>query len=459
VAFLVGSYDGSGNYGDIAQLDGALGMLGKLEGGLPVLPVLERQYAATHETLRSDFLHEPEHALYFDDGGSFDDDLVPLPPAQHGFALSYLYGGGFLNPSWGERKLAMLRTVEEVAQGAGAVTRIASGQQVDAGWISQLDRADARLLASFEILGARDAASAEVLEQLAGPGVAINSGDDAVGILGEVATRRSGRPSGEALEINVHIADHPWVTDRPDSVRDFVVGLLAALSRLAGRPLRVRPLLAYLDPRVDERPGLERFAAACAERGIEVGEPLVARPATAPEAAAELGGAALTISCSYHVALTSLLLAVPTVILRDNPYYDQKAKGLLSDFALPEPFSPSSGDDPERCAAAIAGVLPERGAEAERERLRDAASEVRQRRADAEAALLARVARGSIAAAAADPPSPPPAAAQPDPAEQRAEEAERREAEARAELDALLTSRSWKITAPLRRLAAARRSR
>ena len=41
---LVGSYDGSGNYGDIAQLAAALDLVGRLGPGVVALPVLERQY-------------------------------------------------------------------------------------------------------------------------------------------------------------------------------------------------------------------------------------------------------------------------------------------------------------------------------------------------------------------------------------------------------------------------------
>jgi hypothetical protein len=173
-------------------------------------------------------------------------------------------------------------------------------------------------------------------------------------------------------------------------MRGFAVGLLAELARILGRPLRVRPLLAYLDPRVDERPGLERFADACSERGIEVEEARVLRPASLAEDARALSRALLTVSCSYHVALTSLLLGVPTLILRDNPYYDQKARGLLDDFGLPDGFSPASEEDPARAARGIAPALLE-GGEETRARLREAGARVRRRRVEVETDLLAKL--------------------------------------------------------------------
>lgn len=42
------------------------------------------------------------------------------------------------------------------------------------------------------------------------------------------------------------------------------------------------------------------------------------------------------MSCSYHIALTSLLLGLPTAIVVGNRYYRQKAAGLQSDFSLPD---------------------------------------------------------------------------------------------------------------------------
>lgn len=391
VAFLVGSYDGSGNYGDIAQLDAAVAMLGRLGSELLVVPVIEQQFAAAHDELAGELIHRPEHVAYYNGGGDpGGEGLQPIrPPEDLKMAVSYLYGGGFLNPSWGARKLGMLRAVEGLLAGAERTLRFASGLQVDGEWITRLDPADTEMLRRFELMSGRDDASAEALARLGGVGAVPNAGDDAVGVLPRISAPATRRRDDSRLEVNVHFAEHEWVTDRPDSVREFDARLLSELSRLAGRPVRVRPLLAYLDPRIDERPGLERFAAACARRGIEVTEPALLRPARVGEHKAEMGDAALTVSSSYHVALTSLLLAVPAAILRDNDYYAQKALGLLSDFGLPPEFAPRSSDDPEATAAAIAPhVIDPEPAGATRRRLEAAAGRVRRRRAVAEAEML-----------------------------------------------------------------------
>jgi len=397
IAILVGSYDGSGNFGDIAQLDAALGLLADFDPDLLLLPVVEQQFAATHAEMANELIHRPDHVVYFDGGGDpGGEELVPAAPGEHERAFSYLYGGGFLNPSWGDRKLGMLRATEVVVAGADQVARLASGQQVDAGWIAGLDAADTEMLRRFQFLGARDDASAAALAGLADSGRAVNTGDDAVGILSGLPAPQAPAEPRTRLEVNVHFAEHEWVTDRPDSVRDFDVQLLAELSRLAERPVRVRPLLAYLDPRIDEGPGLERLAAACAEQGIAVADPLVLRPRNVGELAGDLGRAALTLSSSYHVALTSLLLAVPTALMRDNDYYAQKAQGLLADFGLPQAFSPRSSDDPVRAARAIAPHVldPDVGARTRRD-LEAAGTRVRRRRAEAEVEIRGLIAAGA----------------------------------------------------------------
>jgi polysaccharide pyruvyl transferase WcaK-like protein len=394
LAILVGGYDGSGNYGDIALLDAALALIDRIEPSFLVLPVIEQQFAATHEQMAAELINRPEHVLCFSPGGEPAEGLVVVePPAGLRLAVSYLYGGGFLNPSWGERKLGMQRAVEELIANANRVVRLASGQQVDPDWIAGLGIADTAMLRRFELWGARDDASAAALAGLTAAGPAINTGDDAVSILSAPSVTEQPDQPPSSLDVNVHFAEHEWVTDRPNQVRDFNVQLLAEFSRLAEQDLRVRPLLAYLDPRIDERTGLERFAKDCAAHGIEVDEPLVMRPASIEDRLADLRGAALTISASYHVALTSLLSAIPTALLRDNDYYAQKARGLLSDFGLPDEFAPRSTDDPLAAARAIATHLLD--PEARRQTRRDlkvAAAHVRERRGEAEERIQALVA-------------------------------------------------------------------
>jgi hypothetical protein len=118
-----------------------------------------------------------------------------------------------------------------------------------------------------------------------------------------------------------------------------------------------------------DEPPLERFTAACSQRGFEVAEPLVLRPEALEEAAPVIESAELTLSCSFHVALTSLMLGVPTELASGNAYYEQKAAGLDDDFALP----------------------------AQRTELRERALAVRARRARVEATLTARLSTAVLA--------------------------------------------------------------
>jgi hypothetical protein len=224
----------------------------------------------------------------------------------------------------------------------------------------------------------------------------------------------------------------------------------------------VRPLIAYLDPRVDERPAAKRLGETCGERGIEVEEPLVLRPATLGSAAAVLGMASLTFTCSYHVGLTSLMLGLPTLTVRHNPYYDQKTVGLLDAFGQVPEFAIGPDDDPGALAQLLARTAldPEAGRKL-RVQLALDARKLRRRRAVAEADLFARIAS---AVAAIDEPAPQWTGVEADAdrrvrtaegrsriAEERAAHAEVHAANLEAQLAGLIESTSWRLTAPLRR--------
>jgi polysaccharide pyruvyl transferase WcaK-like protein len=505
VAVLVGSYDGSGNYGDIAQLDAALQLLKPLEPELLVLPVLERGFQQGHRTMLATFQQPFDHALFFDPERAWEnDDLVPVAaPANLAAAVLYLYGGGYLNPSWGERKLGMTRVSEDLLRSGGiaAPTRLTSGLQVDPTWLGAFAPADLDLLRTFELLGARDPLSARALADLGSAGKVLETGDDALGAIPAVALEYPASPPATELQINLHFAEHEWVSGRPGELREVTLGLIEELGRRADLPVRVHPLIAYLDGRIDERPGLAGIAAEAAQRGIAFEEARVLRPSGLDEELPELARAGATISCSYHVALTSLLLGVPTVVFADNDYYRQKAAGLVSAFGLPDSFAYSPGSDPAAVSTAIldgggrlrgdiarggerlrrmrdraetelltrlaAGVLAQMAGDIRRldERVRDRSAEPAELRVELAAARteVEELRQPAIEAAirAADG-SAERARDQAHQAEERVAQAEARAARAEADavathgrLAELLGSRSWKLGAPLRRIGRA----
>jgi hypothetical protein len=394
-AILVGSYDGSGNYGDIAQLDAALQLLKPLDPGFLVLPVLERGFLHGHREMLATFQQPFDHALFYDPEGAWEDDLLPVAaPPRLAAAAIYLYGGGYLNPSWGERKLGMTRVADNLLASAGveAPVRLTSGLQVDPAWLNSFAPADLDLLRSFELLGARDPLSARALADLGATGTVLETGDDALGAIPEVAAGNGPSPTQGEIQVNLHFAEHEWVSGRPGELREVTLDLIEELGRRAGRTVRVRPLIAYLDGRIDERPGLAAIAREAERRGIEVDEPRVLRPSGLEEELPGLERAVATISCSYHVALTSLLLGVPTVVFADNDYYRQKAAGLVSAFGLPPSFAYSPGADPAAVSTAILD-----GGEGLRGEIARHGGDLRRTREGAEIELLARLAAGVIA--------------------------------------------------------------
>jgi hypothetical protein len=488
VAVLIGSYDGSGNYGDIAQFDAALRLLEPLAPGLVVLPVLERDYRRSHLALPAAFGKPPEDALFFDPEHRGEDDLAPIRvPETIAVGAIYLYGGGYLNPSWGARKLAMLRAAEDLLGTADVdAVRLGSGLQVDPTWISDLSEDDATLLRRFEMLGARDPLSAHALVDLHSSAKVLMTGDDALGAIPAAEPTDAGpEPTGK-LVVNLHFAEHDWVSGRPGGLHDRILDFVTELGRRAGRPVLARPLIAYVDDRIDERPGVAALAAEGTRRGIEVEEPRILRPAELAAMLPAMREAVATISCSYHVALTSLLLGIPTVTFADNPYYEQKAAGLAAAFGLPPSFALSAESDP----APVAVAILDDGDSLRAEILRGG-ERLRRERARAEMDLLGHLAGRVLSKLAGEVEqldlrllgySAEPAELQVELAalrteieemrrpaveaavlaiERNAERAEERARQAEAETAAvhgrlaeLLGSRSWKIGSPLRRLGA-----
>jgi hypothetical protein len=291
--------------------------------------------------------------------------------------------------------LMMLEAAEALLTGRRG--GLSSGLQAEAEWLASLGRQERGLLRDHAPLGCRDRGSVRAVAALGTGWATEETGDDAVGAILAAAGNDgvSNRPVAAAgpLRVNLHIGAHGHVSDDPGSLASFETALLEELAARAGRPLSVQPLLAYNDDRIDERPTTEGAAAALRERGHEVAAPVVLRTSSLRDGAgANVAAAALTVSCSYHVALTSLLLGVPAALLADNDYYRQKAAGLSEDFGLPAVFAPTLGDDPAALAVGLHRLaVAEPAAARTRETVGAGAVAVGARRRRTEAAVLGRL--------------------------------------------------------------------
>lgn len=415
--FLVGGYDGSGNFGDMLQLQAALELLGGLGGVVLPVVVIEREHRSGHAELAAGSpVLASAPVCCFDASGTRADGLVPLAlPRGLTVAALYFYGGGYLNAAWGARKLAMARAVGRAARAAGVptVSPLATGLQVDAGWAAELDPADRALLEQMHPFGVRDTGSLSALGVEAEPGVL--TGDDAVGALapyvdGDAGAVPARSPIGP-LRLNLHVQETPWVTSDPSGHERFLTALLAALGRQAGRPLVIQPVIAYEDRRTTERGLLARLAQVASPESFAQ-EPIVLRPGDLGTSLGMLAGAELTVSCSYHVALTSLLLGVPAALLAGNPYYAQKASGLTTQLNLPEAFVVDPHGVAEDAAVRLGdALLAAGGREAIDRSLRLGALRSVRLRRETEVLVLTRLAAAVAGApvAAPDPGGPEPA--------------------------------------------------
>jgi hypothetical protein len=92
-------------------------------------------------------------------------------------------------------------------------------------------------------------------------------------------------------------------------------------------------LSVYADGRISDVTTLQRLEERFAAAGLEARiVPFLDALLDGDSAVADT---ALTIACSYHVALTSLLAGVPVINLYENAYYLEKLEGLARVFHVP----------------------------------------------------------------------------------------------------------------------------
>lgn len=334
--FLVGSYDGSGNYGDILQSATAIETVGGLPGSPLAVPIVERETHGHHSELTRRYGKEfgaAAFVFFHDREEEPDDGLVEItPPTSHlPTALVYIYGGGFMNSWWGARKAAHAKAAEQLLCGQ-PLPVVASGLQVEEAAIAP-GGSGHDLLSRASWIGVRDVDSLRYVRRQI-PGVA-----GRVELAGDDATPFLACPPGEPKAVvNLHVNDGTWISDAPEALPEKVARLVQSLGMASEERLELQPVIAYEDPRVSERQIisnlLEQRGDGLEGAGFKLAEPLDVLEDAIDNELATFRRARLTVSCSYHVTLTSLLAGIPTVFLAQNDYYAQKAAGLRDLFEL-----------------------------------------------------------------------------------------------------------------------------
>jgi polysaccharide pyruvyl transferase WcaK-like protein len=214
---------------------------------------------------------------------------------------------------------------------------------------------DLAILRETEVLGTRDARSLEVAT-LMGAKYATFSGDDALGLLLESARHTPTASMSASGVINVHVSTESYVT--PNSARrlDVVVDILGRLAQRS-EVSQINLIVAFGDERISERDVATQTAAMIGGmtelRRASVDVVDITRRLLSGESV--LPAAQFCVSSSYHVALSSIVAEVPTVLMWSGDYYREKAEGLAELFDLPPELLLDDRSDPasaiERCLA------------------------------------------------------------------------------------------------------------
>jgi hypothetical protein len=356
-AIMVGSYDGSGNYGDVLQFATSLATVRRIPGSPLPVAIVERDRLEHHTALlerNAAELGGAAFAFYQEADVGGDDGLVQLrddlAPSR---SAIYMYGGGYANRWWGGRKVAHAAAAERLAA-RRRLPVVASGLQVERSAVAPGGVAH-ELMSRASWAGARDVRSLEYMRE------ALPLDPARIELTGDDATPRlCFGPAAADPVVNLHVNEGDWVSDRAGEMVERIVALLRELGRAFAAPLELQPAIAYEDPYVSEGRAvaslLERYGEALGGEGIRAANPVdLVEDATA-NGLGRFRRARLTVSCSYHVTLTSLLAGMPAVLLVDNDYYDQKAAGLRHLFELDDRLIGVRGTPADAVAAAQALV-------------------------------------------------------------------------------------------------------
>ena len=171
--------------------------------------------------------------------------------------------------------------------------------------------------------------------------------------------------------MNLHLNGGHWVSDESEAMIGRVVAILRRWGKPRSRPLELQPMIAYEDDRISEASlvseMVERYRPGSRAERVTPVRPLDVLADALRNRLAGFRRGRLTVSCSYHVAVTSLLAGIPTMLLAENRYYEQKAAGVRDLFGLDPGLVGVEGAEPDaESAVAVLADGPARTALVER---------------------------------------------------------------------------------------------
>jgi len=320
-AFLVGSDFGYGNFGDILQLKGTIRLHNSIGSFIPI-PVFAVESISDQNFILyakrvygvSCILFVSQKPLDFSESGLYIEKALNFRAVE----LMHLYGGGFLNGKWGDYVLSL---TEFLINSLKIPAYVISGQQVESIFSERV----AKHIVTFSplMVGVRDELSRQ---NLANNGIAASfSFDDAYEELKKLASGFDVDVSrGLLLHLNLStytgndnqlslLCDHlnklttteaakggVTVINAFNDKRHFVVDTLSSIKELEKQ-------FPFGDYRVLDGAFLAYCGKPCNKKRIS---------------------ALMAYSCSYHVTLFMHLLGVPCWLNSNNDYYSQKCLAL-----------------------------------------------------------------------------------------------------------------------------------
>ena len=385
ICYLIGGYDGSGNYGDIVQLAANLERLSSPIGGILLVPLISRLNLQSHDDLcreHPSLFGEACFTYYTLRYGSEDfgadaldgEDFVDLDGPPPAYSHILIYGGGFFNEWWGPRVLDVIEALQKWLSIGQAAPQVVSrplilGQQISGDFVpGSQARRFSELLECATAIGVRDTISFDVVARQCNESIRSKlfvSGDDAASYIAARSwpSAAGGARSGAAADrrpaaftVNLHLSLETYVTDDASRLLDVAASIARDLRDLRAGSAALNLIAAFEDRRISETRYLTDLKESLGNNFDIVN--VINCTSEILKSFPLMSRANVTIACSYHVAMTSLILSIPTVLLYANDYYAHKHQGLRDWFLIPdEMVFDVNKDDYDKLAKTLRAII------------------------------------------------------------------------------------------------------